>query len=233
MKFRVLVLCGVLLLTGCAAAEAEPTATPRPVASAPAPEDDYPAPDPDYMRAVLARLGPVPTSVPYTPEQEAQAVAANADLAWDAVARSFPEEPRPGYTVIRQIEPDEYIETIVPCLEARGISVTMTAGDRGFGIDGGTAAVRVGTYLCEVEYPVRPQPPFTEAQLSYLYDYFVQIKTPCIEALGYEISGNALAKADFIAKWPRQGWNPSAANIADEEMAAVELACPNYPAGLR
>ncbi|GAB3607366.1 hypothetical protein GCM10027413_27750 [Conyzicola nivalis] len=40
-------------------------------------------------------------------------------------------------------------------------------------------------------------------------------------------------KESFVTEWPRQGWNPSATDIYDAELAAVELACPSYPDGLR
>ena len=198
-------------------------------------EDSYPAPDPDYMDAVISKLGPVPAGDTYTPEQAQAALLADADVAWDSVARSFPDEPRPEYTLVRQVEDSEYVEAQVACLEARGISVTVTAGNRGFSADGGTAVVRVASYLCEVEYPPRSQPPLTPQQLAYVYDYFVQFKAPCLEQLGYELAPpvNAPTKEEFVANWPRQNWNPGASNILDAEMAAVELACPNYPTGLR
>jgi len=236
MKLRALMLCSILLVTGCATAvETEPTATPHPVASAPAPEDSYPAPDPDYMDAVLAKLGPVPRSEPFTPEGEVAALAADADFRWQTVTHFFPDEPRPPHTVIHIAEDGDYVESILPCFESRGVPVTLTAGNRGYGSDSNSREDLVNEYLCEVEYPGRPQPPFSATQLAYIYDYFVQFKAPCLDRLGYDIMPpvNAPTKEDFIAKWPRQGWNPTFVGIDDAEMAAVELACPNYPAGLR
>lgn len=228
-----LTLCGVILLSGCAPHAAPTPELPRPIVAAPSADDDYPAPNPDYMVDVLAKLGPVPPRDTYTPEQATAALAADADLRWESVSRSFPDEPRPQHTVIREVETDEYIETMVACLESRGVSVTITAGNRGFGVEDATAPVKVSTYLCEVEYPARPQPPLTAAQLGYVYDYFVQFKQPCLEGLGYPVRGATPMKESFVAEWPRQGWNPGATDISDEEMTAVELACPNYPEGLR
>ena len=235
MKVLLVALCGVLLLGGCATAQPEPTATPRPVASAPAPEDSYPAPDPDYMDAVIAKLGPVPPGDTYTPEQSEAARLADTDVLWDTVTRSFPDEPRPEYAVVRQIENDEYVETMVPCLEDRGISVTVREGGLGFDVVGATAKVLVGTYLCQAEYPVRPRPPFTPAQLGYLYDYFVQFKGPCMSELGYHLAPPAKppTKETFVANWPRQNYNPSPAEIDNAELAALDLACPNFPEGMR
>ena len=229
----VVALCGLAVLTGCAPEAEQPTVTPRPIVAAPSPDADYPEPNPDYMVDVLAGLGPVPPSDVYTSEQAAAALVADADARWETVAHFFPDEPRPEHTVIREIEDDEYTEAMVPCLAARGISVTMRHGNRGFDVRGETAAVRVANYLCEVEYPVRPQPALTAAQLDYVYDYFVQFKQPCLEGLGYEVRGATPTKEFFVTNWPRQGWNPNAVDIGDEEMAAVELTCPNYPDGLR
>jgi hypothetical protein len=63
----------------------------------------------------------------------------------------------------------------------------------------------------------------------------VQFKAPCITGLGYELSPPAHppTKEVFAANWPRQNYNPGAANVYDAELAAVELACPNFPEGMR
>lgn len=235
MKLRVLVLCGVLLLTGCATAEPEPTQTPRPVASAPAPEDSYPAPDPDYMDAVVAKLGPVPAGDTYTPEQEAAALVADADARWSWVSHLFPDLARPETTVVHVAEDGDYVASIAPCFEELGVPVTYTYGNRGYGMESTDADDHLNQYRCEVEYPGRPQPPLTAGQVSYLYDYFVQFKAPCILAHGYELTPPAKAptKDEFVANWPRPGYSPSPANVYDAEMLAVELACPNYPEGMR
>ena len=234
MKLRVIALCGVLLLTGCAV-ESEPTESPRPVASAPDPEDNYPSPDPDYMDAVRAKLGPVPVSEPLTPEQEVQALAADADLRWETVTHFFPDEPRPNATVISIADDGDYVEAILPCFASRDVPVTPTFGNRGYGNDNTDREDVVNQYLCEVEYPARPRPPLTPTQLGYLYDYFVQFKAPCLQGLGYELMPptNAPSKDVFVTDWPRQGWNPSPVTGLDAEAAAVELACPSYPDGLR
>ena len=235
MKVLLVALCGVLLLGGCATAQPEPTATPRPVASAPAPEDSYPAPDPDYMDAVIAKLGPVPAGDTYTPEQEVAALAADADERWSWVARSFPDLARPETTVVHIADSGDYVTSIAPCFAELGVPVTYTYGNRGYGMDSTDADDRLNQYRCEVEYPGRPLAPFTADQLSYLYDYFVQFKAPCIQELGYGLAppANPPTKDAFVANWPRQNYNPSAEGVYDAELAALDLACPNFPEGMR
>jgi hypothetical protein len=235
MKVLLVALCGILLLTGCATAQPEPTATPRPVASAPAPEDSYPAPDPDYMDAVIAKLGPVPPGDTYTSDQEAAARAAAADTKWAWIAQHYPDLVRPQASVVHVADEGDYVASIAPCFEALDVPVTYTYGNRGYGSDSSDPDDVVNQYRCEVEYPGRPQPPFTAAQVPYVYDYFVQFKAPCITGLGYELSAPATppTKDEFVANWPRPGYNPGAANVYDAELAAVELACPNFPEGMR
>lgn len=229
-------VCGLLLLSGCGAESPRPTATPLPAASAPSPADGYPEPDPDYMRAVVARLGPVPTSASFTPEQEAVALAAEADTRWGWVLMRFPGLVRPETAVVHVADDDDdYVASIAPCFEALGVPVDYTYGNRGYGINGTEPQSYLDAYRCETEYPARPHPPLTPTQLAYLYDYFVQFKAPCLTDHGYDLAPPATPpeKEAFVAQWPRPGYNPTPDRIFDAEMVAVELACPPFPEGLR
>ena len=129
----------------------------------------------------------------------------------------------------------ESADSCTVAFASRDVPVTPTFGNRGYGNDSTDREDVVNQYLCEVEYPARPRPPLTPTQLGYLYDYFVQFKAPCLQGLGYELMPptNAPSKDVFVTDWPRQGWNPSPVTGLDAEAAAVELACPSYPDGLR
>ena len=135
-------------------------------------------------------------------------IAQELDLQWHYVGLT-PDAPRPTVEQIRIVSMDEAEAVHRECMVAAGYDnygIVETAIFRQ-----ASSAERLAVYTCAAQYPVLPSSYglFSEAQLDYLYDFYVTVTVPCIEATGIAVEGMP-DRAEFVQS--KDGvfalWNP-------------------------
>ncbi|CAN5305176.1 hypothetical protein BH09ACT5_BH09ACT5_23120 [soil metagenome] len=100
--------------------------------------------------------------------------------------RQLPPIQRVAFTTT-----DNWATMQVTCLRAAGLPAREVNG--GFAIDNTGALTQdeavTAQMTCMAEYPVDPRSRgyLSDAQLLYVYDYFVSRLAPCLEMLGYDV----------------------------------------------
>lgn len=92
-------------------------------------------------------------------------------------------------------------------------------------------------YVCDVKYPVDPAwgLPLTDDELSYLFDYFHLVLTPCLESRGVVVD-DPPSRATFIDSYTSgKAWNPykNVLGTAGVKWGEINAACPQTPPGFR
>lgn len=227
MRRTIFAMVILLAISGCTAESAPPPS-------------ESPSPDTstDIVAEALNVLGPVPTAPPLSPEEEERARIAAVESGWDSVRAQYPDAQRPSVEFEHYSEHEEYLRGQIDCLRDLGLKVDLAHDADGavngfsldFGEDDGQNA-SIGSWSCQVRYPQHPRPPATPEQLGYLYDYFTQFVVPCLEAHG-QPQAVPLTRAEFIARWPDQGWFPSSNRDAPDG-EATDAACPSVMPDMR
>lgn len=212
----------LLALAGCSTptvpiARATPTPTGAPSAVS------IPMPD----------IGPSPAPAPQTAAETAQLLQDAADRLWQEVAvSSYPGAARPQTDFVAYITDATQKKLVGGCLSDHGVSVSYAEAVAGSKHPGPTLATpdirnekdAVASYSCMVAYPYRPSSPLTPEQVGWLYDYLTEFSVPCYRANGIDVAP-APSRAEFIANWPGQGWNPGS-EVTDDKIDAMNDACP-------
>ena len=111
-------------------------------------------------------------------------IALELDVQWQYVGLT-PDAPRPTVDRIRIVSTEEAEQVHKQCMVEAGYDNSRT--NTTFGADN---FERLAIYTCSAQYPLPPASYglFSEAQLEYLYDYYVEVTVPCIEASGVEVA---------------------------------------------
>lgn len=219
-KDSALVVCALItvLLTACTSDEPKALPTPTP---SPSVAGGIPLPD----------FGPVPTPSPLTEAETIVMRDAVVETAWAKVIARFPDARRPAVAFTGYYD-EVGAAALVRCLNEGGLSAYLSLDGTAYevsGLEGEDEDFAIGTWFCQAKFPDRPNPPVTEEQLNYLYDFLVEFTAPCIESFGYTIP-DAPSREYFIENWPNQNWFP--VPPADTEHYGVAMAaCPHGPEG--
>lgn len=162
-------------------------------------------------------------------------------LAEQLADRSMVKEAHPDADVpspesierVRIIDELEWADVLAECLTRNGYPATSDFGQVGVSSVplGQESALAVTRYVCQVQYPVRPTAPLTEAGLEELYDYLVSEQVACLEERGANVP-EPPSKATFVEEFGTAGsWWPynfvvPAGPEADWE---TRIECPEYP----
>jgi hypothetical protein len=184
---------------------------------------------------------PEPPTAPSLDEAtQTQLLADQRDSRWADVLGLFPTAARPDTEIVRLIRPNEWAETQAGCLQEQSFDVTA-------GADGGLRpgsipdeqqeALAVAMYLCDASYPIDPSKtlPLSNDELSYIYDYFVEVLTPCLEAAGVDVPAPS-SRAMFLETYDSgAAWNPyvHVPSTTGLDWAQVNQDCPQYPVDFR
>ena len=221
-----------LLLSGCAAESAPPSASqpasPTPTASA--------TPEKDIVAEALKALGPVPVGLALTPAQEESARLAEVERSWAALSTQFPDAKRPAVTFVRYTEDTKLFPEMRGCLEDLNVHVDLSRNGKGEvngysvgAAPGDEVRVAVAGWSCSAKFPLRPMAPPTKEQLGYTYDYLTQFQVPCFEAHGSPQSPPP-SRDVFINEWPNQNWWPTFQSSDGRlDYDVVDAACPMMP----
>ena len=124
---------------------------------------------------------------PPTGEELDRLIDRQLDFQWQYIGLT-PDDPRPEVERIRIVPVEEAEAVYRQCMVDAGYERfnVITASIYG----GASKEQRVDIYTCVAQYPTPPASfgLFSEAQLDYLYDYFMQVTVPCLEANGVPVA---------------------------------------------
>lgn len=163
-------------------------------------------------------------------------------LRFDSLTRTAQEMSLahpPDVALVRWVDLTDLAPTRVGCLAELGFAATAVDGA---GIEYAKVppsqadALKAAIYTCEAKYSLHPyyQLPNLTAALSKLYDWYVNVSVPCLEAAGYDVS-EPPSKDAWLAVASSGGayWAPYAdipiTATGPAERAELERSCPQGP----
>jgi hypothetical protein len=169
---------------------------------------------------------------------EAQTAADN-QRALDDLLGDFPDADVPEVDQVRLVTLEEWPFAMAECLSAQGFLATAVDGGLSAGAPTGQEMpYAIAYYVCSVEYPINPRQmvPLVDDQIRYLYDYYTQVMTPCLEAEGYQVP-DPPSQQTFISSYGQPGsWAPytlvAEAVSSQEEWDRINRLCTQTPAEL-
>lgn len=171
-------------------------------------------------------------------ELEAQTAADN-QRALDDLLRDFPDAEVPDVERVRLVSLEEWPLAMAECLSAEGFGAVAEDGGLSASAPfGQELPYAIAYYVCSVEYPIDPRVmvPLVEDQIRYLYDYYTQVMTPCLEAEGYEVP-EPPSRQTFVSTYGQPGsWAPytlvTEAVSSQEEWDRINRLCTQTPVEL-
>lgn len=140
------------------------------------------------LLAALVGCAPV-TPVPKQPtgDELDRLIAQELELQWQYVGLT-PDSPRPTVERIRLVSMDEAEAVHRQCMVDAGYENFRLTEAAIFG--GASTSERLAIYICSAQYPVPPSSYglLSEAQLGYLYDYYIEVTVPCLESTGIDVT---------------------------------------------
>jgi hypothetical protein len=183
------------------------------------------------LAVLLAGCAPVSAVPPEPSGAELDALMAlELDFQWRYVGLA-PDDPRPAVERIRVISPTEAQTVYRQCMVDAGYEKfnVITASIYG----GASTEQRVAIYTCTAQYPTPPSSYglFSQAQLSFLYDYYVEVTVPCIESSGVAVT-RMPTREQFVQPpgYPFETWVPYRELEGDLGYLATTK-CPYVPEG--
>lgn len=165
--------------------------------------------------------------------------AADNQRALDGLLGGFPDAEVPEVAQVRLVTLEEWPFAIAECLSAQGFLATAIDGGLSAGAPAGQEMpYAIAYYVCSVEHPINPRQmvPLVDDQIRYLYDYYTQVMTPCLEAEGYQVPDPPSLQT-FMSSYGQPGsWAPytlvAEAVSSQEEWDRINRLCTQTPAEL-
>jgi hypothetical protein len=184
---------------------------------------------------------PPPPPDELTEQQKLDAYDDFLDQSWERVTSQFPDAERPDVDFVRYIDQKEWAQVIVDCLVAEGVDAKVsTDGQGGYesqGVAGQELPMAIAGYVCDAKYPTDPSlnQPLTDAEMDYIYDYYVQVLNPCLAKEGYKTTEPPSRQAFLDAYGTSEMWAPYniVSHPGQDEWNRINRACPQSPPGLR
>ncbi|MEO7130022.1 MAG: hypothetical protein ABIZ07_01435 [Dermatophilaceae bacterium] len=127
-------------------------------------------------------------------------------------AKSLQIKNPPVVKVVRYVQPREFGQTLVACLNERGIPATVDPDGAGYSLGdvpkSQEGAANLAQFECFAMYPVHPQyrlPASSKEKVRY-YEYLVNVQVPCLRKLGYMLD-NVPSESVWIAHFS-DPWDP-------------------------
>lgn len=150
----------------------------------------------------------------------------------------FPGIGIPDVDLVRIISLPEFGEVMAQCMTEAGFNAQARA-------DGGVSfeeipqeqseAQSLALYVCQAKYPVDPvyTQPLTDAQIDFLYDYYRDDFSACLQAEGFSV-GELPSRSKFKEAYAGVGepYTPYAVLLENVDPAHVEKLmsiCPEVP----
>lgn len=175
----------------------------------------------------------------YSPAELEAQTAADNQRALNDLLRDFPDAEVPEVDRVRLVSLEEWPNAMAECLSAEGfVAIAEDGGLSTSAPFGQELPYAISYYVCSVEYPINPRVmvPLVEDQIRYLYEYYTQVMTPCLDAEGYEVP-EAPSLQTFVSTYGQSGsWAPytlvAEAVSSQEEWDRINRLCTQTPAGL-
>lgn len=156
----------------------------------------------------------------------------------DAVLAKNPNAELPNVERVRFITLDEWAATIATCLTEEGFDATADQGALS-----STAPERqeepylIAQYVCNARFPLDPHQmmPLVDDQIRYLYDYYVQVATPCLEGMGFSVPDPPSLQTYVDGYRDAPDWRPyedASIKSTDEQWARIQEECPERAPGM-
>ncbi len=147
----------------------------------------------------------------------------------------------PHVELIRFVSESEWTNVQLGCLNDLGFPVVALPDGRGVDSSmipaaqaqrGGPYAVAV--YTCQARYTMEPATgEMSDEELGELYDWYLAVEVPCLEAHGAEVS-DPPSRPTFIETYNSHPWIPFIAidreALGPEKIDELLAACPQSPA---
>lgn len=145
------------------------------------------------------------------------------------------EGPPEQVDLIREVSDAEYMPVQSECLTAVGFPPEVSGDSYTWQVPAAQAEVfTLADYRCAAQYPrlLAYSQPYTDAQMTLIYDWVKDTTVPCYAEQGHHVSGMPTLEA-FLEQYrtsqtwwlPQDGMDP----ITFEELEALELVCPRLP----
>jgi hypothetical protein len=170
-------------------------------------------------------------------------VAGQLDRYWKQILASSSAadklDAEPDVATVAFTTPDTWSTVQTSCLQAAGLQAREISG--GFTIDDpgdlDATEVSLAQWTCLRQYPVDPRITgfLSDAQVLFMYDYFVSRLTPCIATLGFDVTpppqrDQYLALVRAGSSWsPYIGADGEPIARSPGEWALVNGRCPPLP----
>lgn len=160
--------------------------------------------------------------------------------ALDTLLEAYPDADVPEVDRVRFVDLNEHPQAMADCLTSEGFvsEADVEAGSYSVSAPAGQEiSLAVATYVCSLRYPINPRStmPLNDDQIRFLYEYYVQVATPCLAEEGYDVPPPPSLQT-FIGSYEQGVWQPYAlvveAATSDEEWQRINRLCPQTPSGL-
>ena len=147
---------------------------------------------------------------------------------------AFPDAELPVVERVRFITNDEWPQMMADCLTEAGFAATaIQDGLSASAPQGQELPFGLAAYTCNAQYPVNPREfmELNEDQIRYLYDYYTQVATPCLEELGFTDLPEPPSRQSYVSSYPGS-WSiyDAISGIAtEEEWVEANRLCPQTP----
>lgn len=183
-------------------------------------------------------LTPPPGPPPLSRAESMALYRAGIEDEWMHLSAKYPDATRPDVDLVRFVGRDDYDAVTLDCLREQGVDARRD----GYGVSttvpkGAEMRYEVAWFACDVQYPLDPSvtQAYTDAELRYIYQYFVGPLSSCLIDRGYAVP-DPPAFADFVDTWwTADSWSPyrDLAERNAEAFEATRAACPPMPTDLR
>lgn len=189
--------------------------------------------------ALTGCAAPPPAMPPPLSDDQVRAILVEQQADW--WLSMFPAEPVPVIEPIAEIAEGDQAAVISRCVLALGLEGVVADESSGWFLMGPGAdsrEVNRAQYTCTAQYPVEITDPtawglLSEAQLSWLYDFYDARLIPCLRLSGFLV-GALPPRGDFVDSISGH-WSPyyamSPQPDSPSEWARIDARCPPPPFG--
>lgn len=185
------------------------------------------------------------TAVPMQPTVEGNSsldpsvlaqVEMQIDQYRDGVLSVFPDAELPQVEIVRLVTAEEWPKIVATCTTEAGFRAEASA-------DGGVSmevedpaqeeAMWVANYVCKAQYPIDPkyQEPLDQAQIDWVYRYYVDELSPCIESYNFPVDDPPSETVFRQNLGSDRSWHPydHVTHVGDELLTELLTTCPQEP----
>lgn len=178
---------------------------------------------------------------PSTTPGQLEAIAAKAVKDENrAFAEKYPDAALPDVPRVKFVSRADWPVEIARCMTEAGYKATVnTSGgiDNVPVSDAQRPAYDLAVHTCRLQYPLDPELsiPYSDAELSYLYQYFTGPLKSCLKA-HHEDIGEAPSEQRFKQTYGTdESWDPylTVTDLTEAQWASLRKVCHPVPDGMR